>query len=331
MTAETAPQAGGKPRGGGAFYCVSDARYFLGAVAMINSLRLLGHRDPIYLLDLGLSEEQREQLSPEVTFVAPDEEAPPWLLKTVAPLAHPAEVMVLIDVDMIATRPLTELIRSASSGRVLAFENETDRHLPEWGELLQLGQVRRQPYLCSGLVVAGGGTGSEVIALLDDRQRRVDFERTFYGRNDPAYPFVYPEQDVLNAILASRVEPERVVALDYRLAPMPPFSGLRVIDEDALRCAYADGTSPYVVHHFGVKPWLEPTHHGVYSRLLRRLLIGSDLAIRIPPEGLPLRFRNGPFAYAERKRVNLGQRLRWHVGEPLSARVQELAGRRRTP
>ena len=27
-----------------AFYCVADERYFLGAVAMINSLRLVGHR-----------------------------------------------------------------------------------------------------------------------------------------------------------------------------------------------------------------------------------------------------------------------------------------------
>ena len=32
----------------GAFYTVADARYFLGAVGMINSLRLVGHDEPIF-------------------------------------------------------------------------------------------------------------------------------------------------------------------------------------------------------------------------------------------------------------------------------------------
>ena len=30
-----------------AFYCVADERYFLGLVGMLNSLRLLGHREPV--------------------------------------------------------------------------------------------------------------------------------------------------------------------------------------------------------------------------------------------------------------------------------------------
>ena len=104
------------------------------------------------------------------------------------------------------------------------------------------------------------------------------------ARHDEDYPLLYADQDVLNAILAARVGEDRVVALDPRLAPMPPFAGLRVVDERALRCAYDDGTEPYVVHHFIVKPWLEPTHHGVYSQLLRRLLIGDDVAIRVPDD-----------------------------------------------
>ena len=37
-----------------AFYCVADERYFLGAVGMLNSLRLLGHAEPIYVLDCGV-------------------------------------------------------------------------------------------------------------------------------------------------------------------------------------------------------------------------------------------------------------------------------------
>jgi hypothetical protein len=314
-----------------AFYCMSSDIYFLGAVGMINSVRLLGHDEPVYLLDLGLEPWQRELLEGEATVLAAPADAPPWLLKTVAPLAHPAETMVLIDADMVVTRPLGELIDQAAEGRVVAFENEMDRFVPAWGEVLDLGEVRRQPYVCSGLVFAGGPTGEEVIALMDDRQQRVEFERTHFAANELDYPLLFLDQDILNAILASRVEPDRVSALPYRLAPMPPFDGLEVLDERSLRCAYADGTEPFVVHHFVVKPWLEPTLEGVYSRLLRRLLTGPELAIRVPEDRVPLRLRPGALAYLERKRVNAGQRFRWHVGDPLREYVRRIRDRRARP
>ncbi len=117
----------------GAFYCVSDASYFLGAVGLVNSLRVLGHTEPIFVLDCGLTDAQREMLSPHVTLVRDESGTPPWLLKTIAPLAHPAEVMVLIDADMIVTRSFAELIDCAAEGRVVAFENNMDRFVPEWG------------------------------------------------------------------------------------------------------------------------------------------------------------------------------------------------------
>ena len=53
-----------------AFYCVSSDAYFLGAVGMINSLRLQGHDEPVYVMDCGLSAPRRELLSPHVTLVA---------------------------------------------------------------------------------------------------------------------------------------------------------------------------------------------------------------------------------------------------------------------
>ena len=69
-----------------------------------------------------------------------------------------------------------------------------------------------------------------------------------------------------------------------------------------------------------MKPWLEPTHHGVYSRLLRRLLIGDDLAVAVPADEVPPRLRTGLRAYADRKGTNVRERFRWHVREPLAAR-----------
>ena len=114
----------------------------------------------------------------------------------------------------------------------------------------------------------------------------------------------------MNAIVAARVDPGEIDVLDTRLAAVPPFEGLEVADEGTLRCAYADGTEPYVVHHHMVKPWLQPTHSGVYSQLMRRLLIGDDVAIEVPRSQIPTRFHGGPRAWAERKLIDARERRR---------------------
>jgi hypothetical protein len=297
-----------------AFYCVCDERYFLGAVGMINSLRLLGHEEPVYVLDCGLSAEQRRLLGSEATIVEADTDTPPWLLKSVAPLRHPAAVMVLIDADLIAVRNLAPVIDRAAAGEVVAFRNDVDRFVPEWGELLDLGEVRRRPYLSSALVAMPRSPGEEILRLMESRAERVDFARTFWRANAPDYPFLYADQDVLNAILASRIEPEGIAALDHRLAATTPFGGLERADELSLRSRYPDGTEPYVVHAIlPSKPWLEPMYHGVYSQLLMRLLTGPGVAITVPPRQLPVRFRKGTLGHLARLRIHARDRLGWRV------------------
>jgi hypothetical protein len=288
-----------------AFYCVSDSRYFLGTVAMLNSLRLLGHPEPVYVLDCGLSAHQRDLLAPQVSLVPAPSDAPPWLLKTAAPLRHPAEVMVLIDADIIVTRSLMELIDRAAQPRVIAIENDTDRFVPQWGELLGLGELRRQPYVSSGLVFMGAPLGRDVLTQMEQLQDRVDFDRSFWRGNDRDYPFLYGDQDVLNAILASRVERERVVALENRLVPNPPFRGLRLLDQATLRCAHRDGTEPYALHNFYRKPWLVRTRSNPYSRLLTRVLLLPDVALRLDPSELPVRLRTGLGGGAARLAVDV--------------------------
>jgi len=272
---------------------------------MINSLRLLGHAEPVYVLDCGLTPHQQQLLAPHASLVPAPEHAPPWLLKTVAPLCHPANVMVLIDADIIVTRSLGRLIEQAAEPRVIAVENDTDRFVPEWGELLHLGEVRRQPYVSSGLVFLGDPLGQEVLTLMAQLQDRVDFDRSFWRANDRDYPFLYGDQDVLNAILASRVERERVVALENRLAPNPPFQGLRLLDQATLRCAHRDGTESYALHNFYRKPWLVRTRSNPYSRLLTRLLLADDVSLRLHPSELPLRLRSGLRARVARLAVDV--------------------------
>jgi hypothetical protein len=305
-----------------AFYCVSNGRYFLGAVAMLNSLRLAGHDEPVFLLDCGLTPEQRELLAPHVTLVTAPTDSLPHLLKTVAPLDRPAEVAVLIDVDMIVTRPLTELAERAAEGRVVAFLNDYDKFVPEWGELLGLGTSQRRPYVCSGLAFLGGAVGSRVLRLMHECSPRVEAELRKPKMSLYHGAFWTVDQDILNAILCTSVGPDRILALDYRLAPTPPFEGLALLDEERPRCAYGDGTEPYVLHHLGGRvPWLAPMYHGTYSRLLARMLLGPSLTVRVPQRNIPLRMRNGLLARAERKRVDTRDRLGWFVRDHLPRSV----------
>jgi hypothetical protein len=309
-----------------AFYCVADQRYFLGAVALINSLRLVGHAEPIHVLDCGLDGPGRERIAGEATVTELDTRISPLLLEAVAPLRHPAEVMVLIDADMIVTRPLDELMRAASErGGVAAIEHGTDRFVPEWGELLGLGSLRRRTYVSGGLLTLASPLGLEVLELMASLQERVDFERTFWRRNEPDYPFLYGDQDVLNAILAARASPEQVVAIDRRLEAIPPFEGLRVADPRALRCVYADGSEPLLLHHYGTKPWLEETPEGPYSRLLRRLLTGGDVAIRIPDSELPFHLRRGYRPRVRRNRASGRNRFESFISEPVVSGIRALA------
>ena len=291
-----------------AFYCVADREYFPGAAALVNSLRLVGHDEPINLLDCGLTDFQRRLLDRHVSVIPRPRDRPPWLLKTVAPLQRPAGVRVMLDADMVATRSLAPLIDEARDGRVVAFRNPVDRFVPEWGELLGLGPARRGPYLSSAAIIAGEPLAGEVLGLISERQEAVDFELTHWRGNAPGYPFTFADQDVFNAVLATRVDPERIVALDGCLAPTPPFDGLSLVDATTLHCSYEDGTVPFLVHHHVNKPWLERTHEGVYSQLLRRLLLRDDVAVPVPEDEIAPWLRRGPRAWAERKLINLRER-----------------------
>ena len=311
-----------------AFYCVCDSRYFLGAVAMLNSLRLAGHADPVYVLDCGLSASERELLAPHATLVGGPADGPPWLLKTIVPLRHPARVMVLIDTDVIVTRTLTELIDDAAENRVAAFKTGYDRFFSEWSDLLALGPVRRRPYLCSAVVFLGGVAGKGVLQHMHDCQAsiptgdgRTKTPREFFEAAATT-PLMLMDQDVLNAVLSSpQVEEERIIALDHRLAPEPPFPGVRLIDESGVRCGYRDGTEPYVLHHLGAKPWIRAVRESPYSRLLVRLLVGPDLSVRVPEARLPMRLRKGAAATASRALARAQAGLRSAAWDPLSYRV----------
>ncbi len=94
-----------------AYYTVANAAHYPGAVALLNSLRLLGEEAPVFVVDCGLTGPQRDELSRHVTLVPRRGELPPGLQKATGPLAHPAKIMVLLDADVIVTRPSDSAVR----------------------------------------------------------------------------------------------------------------------------------------------------------------------------------------------------------------------------
>jgi hypothetical protein len=222
---------------------------------------------------------------------------------------------------------------------VLAVEHGQDRFFPEWGELLGLRKASHRRYVTSSMVLAGGDVGSRLVRLMHEAQPRIAIDQTPYSVPDPdlaslgeafseamdGNPFFYADQDVLNAVLACEIAPSQVELLGRPVEAIVPFTGLRVVDETTLRCAYDDETEPHAVHQILTKPWIQPSGPGVYTELFMRLLWWSDVAVRVPKGELPLYLRSGLLAHARRSVANLGWRVRY--GRSGRARLRALLDR----
>jgi hypothetical protein len=319
-----------------AFYSVCDSRHFLGLVALLNSLRFVGHDEPFFLVDAGLTDEQRRLIQGHVTTIPAPPSVPPMFLTPLGPLQHPARVAVALDADIIVTRALNELIDDAEAGRLVAFVNNApndDRFFAAWGSALGLGPLRRQPYLAAGQLFIPAALNRRVLELWSDLQAKVPVQWTRYGGARLSDPFYFADMDVFNAIVAARLDLEELSIVEHRLAPNPPFTGVRLVDEECLLCAYADGMRPFFLHHILAKPWLRATRRNLYSMLLPRLLLAADVTVRLEPHHVPLRLRRGRLAAADRLRAHVQAATYWYTRRQLGRfgiRTRIAARRRRT-
>lgn len=282
---------------GAAVYCVSNDAHFLGAVALVNSLRLSGWDGEIVVVDCGLDDDQRTLLGRDVSILPVPDATPPYMLKMAGPLQRPAGVMLIVDADVIVTRPIDGLISMCAETRRLVgvLDRLSDRFDERWGDLLSLGRLRRRPYMNSGFLIVPDVLGERLLLEWERVQHLVDLERSMIGSGKPTDPFYFPDQDVLNALVASeRFRPDEVLALPNAAGPHPPFAGLRVADRTRLRVVDGDGREPFLLHHIQRKPWLEPLSPSVYSELLPRLWLADDLPVQLPPRRVPRWFRPGP-------------------------------------
>src|SRR3712207_1182722 len=103
-----------------AMYCtVADRTFFPGVVALLNSLRLAGADGRFVVLDLGLTDDQRGLLKGHADVVQVSSELADiqLLYKPFPSQLQPKGVVVVIDSDMIVTRPLDDLVTAADGGR----------------------------------------------------------------------------------------------------------------------------------------------------------------------------------------------------------------------
>jgi hypothetical protein len=288
------------------FFTISDSRFFVGTVALLNSIRLTGHDADLVVLDRGLTESQRERLSAHaIMFELPAEMgSDPYLVKPFPALMPFDGIVVLVDSDMVVTDALDPILAKAAAGSICMFPDPPGdywRWFSEWQDIFELrAPLRRQPYLNAGFLAVSTAHWPalfqrwwDVCALIPERRSSLPGLR---HTPDSQHPLSQLDQDAINAILMSEVPAEKLEAL-------PPYEWdlRRVVVEDSESLVCVSGRyrrrQPLLHRHNAPKVWQSDGWQRVrpdaYVQLLPRLLFAADLPLRLTPDCVPLWIRPG--------------------------------------
>ena len=286
------------PRGDVRFYTMGDSRYFLGAVALVNSLRIVGHHEPITFLDLGLTPRQRALLATECEMVdiERDPDDHPYTFQPYPYVLDASGICVIVDSDVIVTHHLGTVIDAARAGRIAAFPDRIERCVPEWEQIFELRKPLRSgmPYVNSGLVAFDADLHREFLGCWWQLCRELDVPV-------PAtidQPTAFADQDVLNALLMSDFADAQVaIESPSMVLGRSAFTETHVNGLKLLSCSQ-DGVTVAALHSVALpKPWSGAARfelrRDAYNQFLRRCLAADDLAIVPDPRDTPSRLRPG--------------------------------------
>jgi len=271
------------------YYTTSDSRFFIGTVAMINSLRLTGHQGQVVVLDLGLTEDQRRRLAQVGRVEAPHVTPGPSRKAFPAPQRTTGRI-VMIDSDILVVSSLRHLFEAVDRGKICVCHDPDHRWFAEWQKQLALrAPLRRgQRYANAGFVAFHAERWPWLLERWAEVRSCVPKERL----GIESYPFRDSDQDPLNAVLMSEVPPGAVhVEPDWAHAHPPALPHVQVVDERALTCT--DGRHPVTfLHHSGVpKAWelagWRRDFREAYIQLLPRVLCDDDVALRLGQHEIP--------------------------------------------
>lgn len=305
-------------------FTLADSAYFVGVVALLNSLRLTGHDCELVVLDCGLAEEERRRLGGHATIVPlpPELAARTTLAKPYARELAPAEgVLLWLDADILVTGSLEPVIGAAREGRVCAYPvdhpGQLRRRFPEWVELLGLtAPLRAQEYVNDGFLALGLPRHRALLDRWWETCLRIPAGSVFGG--DIESPLWAGDQDAMNALLMSEVPAGDLLVLPEAEAVFPPDAeDARVVDRERLRCEHR-GQAVRIVHYSWVpKPWAPMAWRrtrrplaDVYRRLLPRVLFGDDVELRLEPREVPPSLRPGITGRAGRAGIAVARPVR---------------------
>jgi hypothetical protein len=283
------------------FVTSADARFFVGAAAMLNSLPISGNRGAAFVVDAGLRPEQRERLAGAAEVLSLPSALPglhPLFAKITADLFWSNGIVVVIDSDMIVTSPLHDLIEQAAAGRIAVLpdhEITRDRQFPEWTSAFELQvPLRPQRYVTAALLALSLDRWP---SFLERWRRACDRLPADWPSRGMFAPFGLADQDALNALLMSEIPSEAVwIGPEGQVVLPDGLRDVEVLDVGSLRCRYR-GAAP-VLLHYGLSPkvwerrgWRRVRADDAYVRLLPRLLFARDVQIRARSSEVPIWLR----------------------------------------
>lgn len=301
------------------FFTVSDSGFFLGTVALLNSVRATGHTGGFVVLDCGFSERQREILRPHCRLVPFDRTlaVTPTGFKAFPHLVGATDDVVIIDSDMIITHSLGGLFEATRAGRICAFaDSSPSRWFAEWQELFDLSAApRAQTYVNAGFLAFSASRWPDFLPKWWAACQRVWSKPFVRGTHED--PLQFLDQDALNALLMSEVPAETLTVLPIERGPFGALlSHARVNDPRSLSCS-CRGRSTLLLHNSGGgKPWdpllrtAWPKWRPAYVSLLRRVLAWPDVTIQVPSSELPPWLRSGLRGAALERSISAAASLR---------------------
>jgi hypothetical protein len=277
------------------YYTISDHRFFLGTVTLLNSLCLTKNYGDVVVLDAGLTEKERNVLAGRATIVDPTKsiEGNPTLMKPYPHMLEPSGTVMLIDSDMIVTGSLEHIRDLAHGGKICAYPNISGslaRWFPEWQTALGLrAPLRRQTYVNAGLVAFSTKHWPHLLARWWECCKAIPPGDVFTGRT----AFYTGDQDALNALLMSEVSPGSLALLP---STEEAFGGtVKVDDFRTLACTSGDAAVRVLHFSDSPKPWERSGWLRVgctdYVHLMRRLLFAADVPLRVDRSDVPLWLR----------------------------------------
>lgn len=278
-------------------FAVGDSDYFVGVVALVNSLRITGNDMPVTVLDLGFTPEQRAVLAPHCDLVDAPRDRHPHVTKMLAPLRANADVMIMLDADVLVTGSLDPLIDDARAGFVSAPRDPAhDRFFAEWLDIFALrAPIRCEPYVNSGVVAFSRAHFPNLLERWGQACDEVSDQPVLDDAASALDPVWLPDQDALNALLMSEL-PSGSVAVRSDVMMGQALNDTRFSDVTRLVCAL-DGEPVRLLHTLGSpKPWQRRARWefraNPFVTGLQRAVSGPDLTIALPPAELPTWLRS---------------------------------------